>query len=103
MASAIFWALLLLIAAVDFKQLLFSSEEKGIVHEEERREEILQKLKEKEEGLRLLHLHVKKEITDLEARQEALTKPALTLQRKIQQYICKILFLAAITLFKLWG
>lgn len=102
MVVGMFWVLLLLIAAIDIDQLLLSSEEKRIVLEKGRREEILQRLKEQEASLRLLHLRVKKEIEDLEARQEALTTPALAADRKIQQYMYKALFLAAFMLLKLW-
>lgn len=91
---AIFWVLLLLMAAVDINQLLFYSEVKGIVCEKERREEILQKLKEQEASIRLLYSRLKKEIANLEGRQEDVTKPALVLKRQIQQCICKVLSLA---------
>lgn len=96
---AIFWLLLSLMAAVDVNQLLFSSEGKGTVSEKERGEEILQKLKEQKESLQLLSSHLEKEIANLEGGQGAVAKPALALDTKIQQWIGKVLFLAAITLF----
>ncbi|TRZ13020.1 hypothetical protein HGM15179_014089 [Zosterops borbonicus] len=105
MALGIFLVLLLLLAAVDVKQLNFSSDEKGIVREKEKGEEILQRLKEQEASLRLLYSRLKKEIADLEAKQEALTRPTLALERKIQQIrqcIHKVLFLAAIMMLSLW-
>lgn len=106
MALGIFLVLLLLMATVDINKLHFSSDKKGIVREQERREEILQRFKEQEASLRLLYSHLRKEIADLEAKQEAQTRPALALERRIQQIrqcIRKVLFLVAVTLFCLWG
>lgn len=82
----------MLMTAVDV-----SSEEKGRFCEKESREQILQKSK-----IQLPHLHFKKATADPEAKQKALTRPALSLERTILQFICKVLFSVAFMLFRPW-
>ncbi|KAJ7411161.1 hypothetical protein WISP_103975 [Willisornis vidua] len=99
MAVGIFRMCLVLMAVVSVNQPLFTSEENGIVPEN--REEIIQRMKEREVNLQFHQWRLEQEIAAQEARQEALERSALELERKIRRYMWKMLSLVIFALMKL--